>query len=175
MRIQTILNRVEKFKSFVYGRPAWRSTTTARAGRPDGPRKNSRVFCSGCGRPGRRVRPLEGTAVRVRAVVGDLGLPGLPDAAGELQAVRGDRRDGAVVRRQESTDHDLPLVPGDLGQAAELERGRLDLPDVVGQRLPGGGARGRVGPGAPGPERGDGVGRGRDRLGSGAHVFDAGV
>jgi transposase len=53
MRIQTILNRVEKFKSFVYGEVSLQE-------RADGPalvvqmvaRKNSRVFCSGCGRPG---------------------------------------------------------------------------------------------------------------------------
>ena len=54
MRIQTILNQVEKFKSFVYGEARLEK-------RHDGlalvvemePRKNSRVFCSGCGRPGR--------------------------------------------------------------------------------------------------------------------------
>jgi transposase len=53
MRIQTILNRVEKFKSFVYGR--------VRLEEDEGnpvvvvelqPRKNSRPLCSGCGRPG---------------------------------------------------------------------------------------------------------------------------
>ncbi|WP_422930052.1 ISL3 family transposase [Singulisphaera sp. PoT] len=53
MRIQTILNRVEKFKSFVYASASW--------GRHKGelalvirvrPRKNSRPHCSGCGRPG---------------------------------------------------------------------------------------------------------------------------
>ena len=53
MRIQTILNRVEKFKSFVYGKVGFED-------HDDGlalvvqmkPRKNSRAFCSGCGRPG---------------------------------------------------------------------------------------------------------------------------
>jgi transposase len=53
MRIQTILNRVEKFKSFVYG-------ATQMEEHEDGPalvvrvlaRKNSRPHCSGCGRPG---------------------------------------------------------------------------------------------------------------------------
>jgi transposase len=53
MRIQTILNQVEKFKSFVYGGASLEK-------RKDGlalvvqmvARKNSRVFCSGCGRPG---------------------------------------------------------------------------------------------------------------------------
>ena len=53
MRIQTILNRVEKFKSFVYGE--------ARLEERDGgpalvvrvlPRKNGKPSCSGCGRAG---------------------------------------------------------------------------------------------------------------------------
>jgi transposase len=60
MRIQTILNRVEKFKSFVYG--AARLEEGA-----DGPalvvrvrpRKNGRPHCSGCGRPGRAYDRLE--------------------------------------------------------------------------------------------------------------------
>ncbi len=60
MRIQTILNRVEKFKSFVYGECRMEESE-------DGPalfvqmrpRKNSRVFCSGCGRPGRAYDRLE--------------------------------------------------------------------------------------------------------------------
>src|SRR5215213_6343993 len=60
MRIQTILNRVEKFKSFVYGQ--------ARLVERDGgpalvvrvlPRKNGRPFCSGCGRPARPYDRLE--------------------------------------------------------------------------------------------------------------------
>jgi transposase len=53
MRIQTILNRVEKFKSFVYGKARLEK-------RSDGlalvvklrPRKNSKPVCSGCGRRG---------------------------------------------------------------------------------------------------------------------------
>jgi transposase len=60
MRIQTILNRVEKFKSFVYGAATLEE-------RQDGPalvvqiepRKNSRVFCAGCGRPGPTYDRLE--------------------------------------------------------------------------------------------------------------------
>jgi transposase len=54
MRIQTILNRVEKFKSFVYGKARLEA-------HEDGPaliiavrpRKNSPPYCSGCGRRGR--------------------------------------------------------------------------------------------------------------------------
>jgi transposase len=60
MRIQTILNRVEKFKSFVYGEASLEE-------HDDGPalvvqiepRKNSRVFCSGCGHPGPAYDHLE--------------------------------------------------------------------------------------------------------------------
>ena len=53
MRLQTILNRVEKFKSFAYGE--------ARIEEQDGgpalvvqvlPRKNSLPYCSGCLRRG---------------------------------------------------------------------------------------------------------------------------
>ena len=61
MRIQTILNRVEKFKSFVYGEGTLEE-------HDDGPalvvrmvpRKNSRVFCSGCGHPSPAYDRLEG-------------------------------------------------------------------------------------------------------------------
>jgi transposase len=60
MRIQTILNRVEKFKSFVYGEASLEADH-------DGPalvvqmepRKNSRPFCSGCGRRGPAYDRLE--------------------------------------------------------------------------------------------------------------------
>ena len=60
MRIQTILNRVEKFKSFVYRDASLQE-------RDDGPalvmriepRKNGRPFCSGCGRRGPAYDRLE--------------------------------------------------------------------------------------------------------------------
>jgi transposase len=60
MRIQTILNRVEKFKSFVYGE----AQITEGADGPFlvvqvRPRKNGRAHCSGCGRPGRLYDRLE--------------------------------------------------------------------------------------------------------------------
>jgi transposase len=53
MRIQTILNRVEKFKSFVYGEASLEEHDDGPALVVQvGPRKNSRPFCSGCGRRG---------------------------------------------------------------------------------------------------------------------------
>jgi transposase len=60
MRIQTILNRVEKFKSFVYGE----ARLEARDAGPALvvqvlPRRNGRPSCSGCGRPGEAYDRLE--------------------------------------------------------------------------------------------------------------------
>src|SRR3989304_694878 len=55
MQLKTILNRVERYKSFVYGEPRWvedapRLTIEV----PIEPRANGRAVCSGCGqrRPG---------------------------------------------------------------------------------------------------------------------------
>ncbi len=53
MQLKTILNRVEPFKSFVYGKAKW----VEGRGRPTlevevHARKNSRAICSGCGCPG---------------------------------------------------------------------------------------------------------------------------
>ena len=53
MQLKTILNRVEPFKSFVYGKVRWVEGTE----RPTievevHARKNGRPICSGCGRPG---------------------------------------------------------------------------------------------------------------------------
>lgn len=52
MQLKTILNRVERYKSFVYGDPRWADD----AGRPTievpiEPRANSRPVCSGCRKP----------------------------------------------------------------------------------------------------------------------------
>lgn len=52
MQLQTILNRVERNKSFVYGTPRWdegalRPTIEV----PIRPRANGRPLCSGCGKP----------------------------------------------------------------------------------------------------------------------------
>jgi hypothetical protein len=53
MRLKTILNRIEPFKSFVYGKTRWLEDR----GRPaleveEHARKNGRAICSGCSRPG---------------------------------------------------------------------------------------------------------------------------
>ena len=155
-------------------RPAWRSRTEARRWWSRcGPRKNGRPYCSGCGRPGPAYDRLEERRFEFVPVWGIVVF-----LAYRMRRVDC-KRCGVTVEMVPWCDGKNQLTttyrwyPGDLGQAAELERGRLDLPHVVGQRLPGGGARGRVGPGAPGPERADGPGRGRGRLEPRAQVFDA--
>lgn len=60
MRIQTILNRVQKFKSFVYGKASLEKHDDGLALVVEvQPRKNSRPVCSGCGRRGRPYDRLE--------------------------------------------------------------------------------------------------------------------
>ena len=159
MRIQTILNRVEKFKSFVYGE--------AQLEEQDGgpalvvqvlPRKNSLPYCSGCYRRGppydhlkeRRFEfvPLWGILVflayRMRRV-------DCPRCGVTVEMVPwGDGKNQLTTTyRWFLASWAKRLSWGEVG---------LDLPDLLGQRLPGGGARRRVGPGPPGPERGDGGG-----------------
>jgi hypothetical protein len=54
MHIKTILNRVQKFKSFVYGRVCWVENALVPTVDVElQPRRNSRPVCSGC----RRERP----------------------------------------------------------------------------------------------------------------------
>ncbi len=50
MQIKTILNRVQKFKSFVYGIVRWVEDATVPTLEVEiQPRSNSRPVCSGCG------------------------------------------------------------------------------------------------------------------------------
>ena len=153
MRIQTILNQVEKFKSFVYGEARLEKRDDGLAlVVPMKPRKNSRVFCSGCGRPGPVYDRLE---ERRFAFVPLWGI--LVFLAYRMRRVQC-KRCGVTVemvpwgdgKNQLTTTS--PLAFRMSYQTAELERSGRDLPHVVGQRLPCGRACGRVGPGAPGPE-----------------------
>ena len=176
MRIQTILNQVEKFKSFVYGEARLEK-------RDDGlelivaiePRKNGRTFCSGCERPGPAYDRLEERRFEFVPIWGILVF-----LAYRMRRVDCTRC-GVTVEMVPWCDGKNQLTTtyrwylASWAKTAELERSRLDLPYLVGQRLPGGGARGRVGLGPSGSEYADGFGRRRDRLGSRTHVFDAGV
>ncbi len=60
MQLKTILNRVQKFKSFVYGKAQWAQIRGETALRVEiVPRSNSRPICSGCGRAGRGYDTLQ--------------------------------------------------------------------------------------------------------------------
>ena len=133
MQLKTILNRVEPFKSFVYGKARW----VEEDGRPTievevHARKNGRPICSGCGRPGpgydrlpeRRFEfvPLWGIAVFFVYAMRRVDCP----------------RCGVTVERvpwaegKQPLDDQLPLVPGPLGQAAVVAGGGRDLPHQLG-------------------------------------------
>ena len=51
MQLTTILNRVEKHKSFVYRKVTWRGEKTGLEVHVE-PRRNGRPICAGCHRPG---------------------------------------------------------------------------------------------------------------------------
>ena len=51
MQLKTILNRVERYKSFVYGEPRWTDDARSTIEVPIEPRANGRPICSGCGKP----------------------------------------------------------------------------------------------------------------------------
>lgn len=51
MQLKTILNRVERYKSFVYGEPRWADASQSSIEVPIEPRANSRAVCSGCRKP----------------------------------------------------------------------------------------------------------------------------
>jgi len=54
MQLKTILNLVKKYKSFVYAEARWSDCDKQEIEFVIEPRRNSRLFCSGCGkqRPG---------------------------------------------------------------------------------------------------------------------------
>ena len=60
MQLKTILNRVQKFKSFVYGNIVWLDSDQNLALLVEVlARANSKAICSGCGRPGPSYDTLE--------------------------------------------------------------------------------------------------------------------
>jgi len=127
-------------------------------------------------RPGAaRLRPLARAALRVRALVGDRRVLRVCDATGRLSNVRRESGTGSLVRRQESPDHDLSLVPRRLGKTAFMEGSReclrYDLAKCVSLRK----TRSflGLGPSQPGGHRGHR--RGRNPMATGTQVSDAGV
>lgn len=94
---------------------------------------------------GAGLRPSRRMAVRVCVAVADRSLLRLCDAAGRLSTLRGESGTGSSVRREESAREDLPLVRGQLCQAAFVEgHGRGDWHDLA-ERVPLGNARGCLG------------------------------
>jgi transposase len=51
MQLKTILNRVERYKSFVYGDPRWANDARSTIEVPIHARANGRPICSGCRKP----------------------------------------------------------------------------------------------------------------------------
>ena len=127
-----------------------------------------RAVCGG-------LRPAARAAFRVRPAVGDRRVVRLRHAAGEMPGVRREGGASSLVRRQEPVDHKLPLVPGELGQAALLAGGGLCLRYKLAERLSLGGTGGFLGVGASGPGRDRGDWRGRDPVAAGSQVPDAGL
>ena len=176
MRIQTILNRVEKFKSFVYREAGLEKHDDGLALVVQiAPRKNNRPSCSGCGRRGRPYDRLEERRFEFVPIWGIL----------VFLAYRMRRVDckqcGVTVEMVPWCDGKNQLTTTYRWYLATWAK-RLSWSEVGAifrtswdSVSPCGRARGRVGPGAPGREQGDGSGGGRDRLGTGAYVFDAGV
>ena len=50
MQLKTVLNRVEKYKSFVFQEARWAAGDRVAIEFPIEPRANSRAICSGCGK-----------------------------------------------------------------------------------------------------------------------------
>ena len=132
MQLKTILNRVERYKSFVYGEPRWADDARSTIEVPIEPRANGRPICSGCGkrRPGydrlppRRFEfvPLWEIAVFFVYAMRRVDCPGCGVVVERVPWARGKGRLTTT----------LSLVPGRLGQAALLGGGGQRLPHHLG-------------------------------------------
>jgi hypothetical protein len=136
VQLKTILNRVQKLKSFVYGEMRWEKINGETVLYVEiYPRLNSRPICSGCGRAGPgydrlEVRPFEfvplwGIAVffmyMMRRV--DCGRCGVKVESCSMGG------------RKADVDSRVHAVFSRLGEAAFLEGGRSGLRDVMGESL----------------------------------------
>ena len=176
MQLKTILNRVQKFKSFVYGAVRWNDATSPPSLEVElRPRVNGWALCSGCGRrragydrlPLRRfeIVPLWGMKVFWLYAPRRVDCPG---CGVKVEHV-------ALGRRETPLDDGLCVVSGGMGQAAVLERGGRGLPHELGCGVRGGGDGRGVGSGARRPV-GDSVARHRrDCVGTGASLPDLGL
>ncbi len=122
--IKTLLNRCYWLKSFVYAKASMEMVKSVEAIVVQiEPRKNSRVCCSGCGRTASGYDHMsEARHFEFVRHVGDEGVFSLPHAAGQLPAVRGEGRRGALGQGQESSELANAMVSGPVGEALELGR-----------------------------------------------------
>ena len=176
MQLKTILNRVQKIKSFVYGAVRWvegAASPTLEVELASSGQWPAGVFGLWAERPG--VRQVAGPALRVRPVLGDEGVLGLCTATGGVYALRGTGGGDALGGGQTPGDPDLRLVSGELGEASFLEGGGRGLPKQLGRGVRCGRDGGRLWSGAPGFV-GDPVSwHRRDRLGPGPSILDRGL
>ena len=140
MRIQTILNRVEKFKSFVHGEARLEE-------HDDGPalviriepRKNSRPFCSGCGRRGRPYDRLEERRFEFVPIWGILVFWAYPrDALRTRRAYAADRVPRNTGGYRASVNDSVLYLSE--GRGHNRARGNVDQPNSqdLFQRIAGG-------------------------------------
>ena len=151
MQLKTLLNRVQKHRSFMYGRGRLVQGARLAIEVEVRARANSWAKCSGCGSaaPGydtlsaRRFEfvPLWGIAVFLVYAMRRVTCPELWGKGGG----------GALVERQASVDRHLCLVFGSVGETAVVEGGGRGFPHQLGESVPLGGDGGRVGTCASGP------------------------
>ena len=150
MLVKTLLNQIERFKGFVFGkvsiRKGWLRKLTLVV--EILPRMGSRPECSVCGRK----RPTYDTSRNAREV------DYIPLWSYRVVFRYFPRRvncpwDGIQVEwvpldgRERADDPLLQDLSGPLGPSSVLERGVDGLRDQLGMRLPGGQGRGRLRPG----------------------------
>ena len=124
MQLKTILNRVQKFKSFVYGKTHWvEGTEEPTLDVEIYPRKNSRPICPRCNhrRPGYDTQKTQ--RFEFIPMLGYQGVFPVCATSSQLPKVWYSCGKYALGERETSPDQDLCVVLGRLGQTPKLERG----------------------------------------------------
>ena len=130
MEIQTILNRVEKQKGFVYSKASFNKKGELEI--EVRPRRNSRAICSGCGEERIDLRSQLYPPISVCSALGYCGILGLRHAKSQLQGMWGNHRTSSLGMWQEPAHVLVPIVSGNLGQAFELEGDGRSFFDKLG-------------------------------------------
>ncbi len=121
------------------------------------------------------LRQAERAGIRLRADLGDRRRVHLHHAAGELPDVRRARGVRAVVGREVVGDAYVHDLPGEVGEASELERSRVALRHQLAEGVRRGPLRRRIRAQTPGYGRRDGHRRRRGAVRQGAPLPDPGV